>query len=111
VKPISRKVLNYIAAGGRSPFREWIRLQDSGVRARMNVRLRRIEELGNYGDCEPIGEGVFELRIDTGPGYRIYFGIDGEQAILLGAGDKRSQMGDILKAKDCWKDYHAETDE
>lgn len=61
--------------------------------------------------CEPVGDDVFELRIDTGPGSRIYLGIDGEQAILLGEGDKRSQMGDILKAKDCWRDYHAETDE
>ena len=66
-----------------------------------------LKKLGNYGDCEPVGEGVYELIFDTGPGYRVYFGIDGNEVILLGGGDKSTQVSDIRKAKDCWKDYNA----
>lgn len=106
--PIARKARNYRNAAGKSPFREWIlRKLDVDVRNRINARIRRIEQNGNYGDCEPVGNGVYELKLDTGPGYRIYFGIDGDQIILLGGGDKDTQDSDIRKAQECWGNYNA----
>lgn len=73
----------------------------------MRTRLRRIEEHGNYGDCEPVGDGVFELRIHKGPGYRVYVGIDGDEVIVLCGGRKDSQVSDIKKSKERWSDYNA----
>lgn len=62
--------------------------------------------LGNLGDCKSIGDGVFELRISFGPGYRVYFGQDGPKVVvLLCGGDKRSQKRDIAKAKLLWMEY------
>ncbi len=108
MEPIARKARNYRNAAGKSPFREWIlRKLDVDVRNRINARIRRIEQNGNYGDCEPVGNGVYELKLDTGPGYRIYFGIDGDQIILLGGGDKDTQDSDIRKAQECWGNYNA----
>jgi putative addiction module killer protein len=73
-------------------------LRDSRARARINVRIRRLS-LGNPGDVRPVGEGVSELRIDYGPGYRVYFAHRGQVLIvLLAGGDKRSQERDIQKA-------------
>jgi putative addiction module killer protein len=108
VDPIPRKAKNYVNAAGKSPFREWIRRKlDGEARNRINSRIRRIEEFGNYGDCEPVGNGVYELKVDMGPGYRVYFGIDGSLMILLGGGDKDTQTLDIRKAQECWEDYNA----
>jgi putative addiction module killer protein len=71
------------------------------VRARLN-RIR----LGNFGDCKSVGGGVVELRIDFGPGYRVYFGRDGRLVVvLLCGGDKRTQARDILRAREYWKEY------
>ena len=69
-------------------------------------RMDRIEN-GNFGDCYPVGEGVSELRIDVGPGYRIYFGQDGDLVVLLHGGDKSTQEKDIKMAKRFWRDYNA----
>ena len=108
VEPIARRAKNYRNAADKSPFREWIaRRVDRDIRNRINTRIRRIEENGNYGDCESVGDGVFELRLDVGPGYRVYFGIDEDEIILLGGGNKSTQMSDIKKAKDCWRGYNA----
>lgn len=75
-------------------------LRDSEARARIVVRIRRLS-IGNPGDVRPVGEGVSEMRIDYGPGYRIYFAKRGEQlVILLAGGDKRSQGRDIRIARD-----------
>jgi len=83
-----------------SDFADWLRkLKDEAARARINVRLRRLS-LGNAGDAKPVGAGVSELRIDYGPGYRVYFVKRGDiLVILLCGGDKRTQDGDIAKAK------------
>jgi len=78
---------------------EWFRgLRDRQARARINTRIRRLS-LGNPGDVKPVGEGVSELRIDYGPGYRVYFVQRGEMlVILLAGGDKRTQNRDIRTA-------------
>lgn len=80
-------------------YAEWFAsLRDRQARARIDVRIRRLS-LGNPGDVRPVGEGVSELRIDYGPGYRVYFVQRGQQVvILLAGGDKRTQAKDIEKA-------------
>ena len=80
-------------------YRKWFdRIRDRQLRARILARVRRLS-LGNPGDCKAIGEGVLELRIDHGPGYRVYFVQRGEAlVILLAGGDKRSQDRDIATA-------------
>ncbi|MDP2853786.1 MAG: type II toxin-antitoxin system RelE/ParE family toxin [Smithellaceae bacterium] len=81
-------------------YRKWFdKLKDRNARARIDIRLRRLS-LGNYGDAKSVGEGVSELRIDYGPGYRVYFTKKGARLIiLLAGGDKTTQAGDIEKAK------------
>jgi putative addiction module killer protein len=65
-------------------------------------------QTGNLGDVKAVGEGVLERKIDWGPGYRIYFGRDGDQLIiLLGGGSKKGQQDDLKRAKECWSDYRA----
>jgi putative addiction module killer protein len=92
---------------GRSkPFSEWIdSLKDARTIGIVRARLNRIR-LGNFGDCKSVGGGVEEMRIDFGPGYRVYFGRDGQLiVVLLGGGDKKRQPGDILAAQLRWKEY------
>ena len=81
-------------------FSQWFAsLSDLQARARINVRIRRLS-LGNFGDTKPVGEGVWELRIDFGPGYRVYFVNRGlSVVVLLAGGDKSSQSRDIRKAQ------------
>ena len=82
-------------------FSDWIdSLRDDRARMRIEVRIRRLQ-LGNRGDSKPVGEGVSELRIDTGPGYRVYFCQRGAVlVVLLAGGDKRTQDRDIRTALD-----------
>jgi putative addiction module killer protein len=111
VDPIARKAKNYRNPAGRSHFREWLLKLDGKQRARIVIRITRIEEFGNYGDCKPVGSGVYELVFDIGPGYRVYFGIDGDHIVLLVGGDKSTQVADIRKAKSCWEEYNAKADQ
>jgi putative addiction module killer protein len=101
-----KEIREYLTTAGRSPFDEWLRsLKDVRARAKIRVRLDRLS-LGNLGDCKPVGNGVQELRIDFGPGYRLYFGQAGERLILLlCGGDKSSQAKDIEAAHEYWIDY------
>ncbi|HAG82038.1 MAG TPA: addiction module killer protein [Cyanobacteria bacterium UBA12227] len=101
-----REIQRYVTPDGRSPFDEWFyKLRDARSKAKINARLERIK-LGNLGDYRSVGEGVFELRIDYGPGYRIYFAQVGTIIVLLlCGGDKSSQIEDISRAIQYWKDY------
>lgn len=103
-----REIHLYVTREGKVPFSEWLRsLKDGRARAIIRARLIRIR-LGNLGDCRSVGNGVFELRIDFGPGFRVYFGQEGNRTvILLWGGDKGSQEKDILKAKRHWSDYRS----
>ena len=98
-------VREYVTADGRAPFRDWLDTLTVVVRARIQARLLRFE-MGNLGDCKSVGHGVWEARVMTGPGYRVYFGRDGESIILLlTGGDKGSQRRDIVRATRMWDDY------
>src|SRR3990167_9994949 len=104
MKKNNRKILrNYITLTGKVPFLEWLKgIKDPVARLRIRRRLDRIE-LGNMGDCKSVGEGVSELRLAFGSGYRIYFAKqDDVIVILLCAGDKASQQKDIKTAKMYW---------
>ncbi|TAN54978.1 MAG: type II toxin-antitoxin system RelE/ParE family toxin [Betaproteobacteria bacterium] len=104
------EVRHYVSAAGANVFFEWFAaLADRRAQARIQARIDRIER-GLFGDCEPVGEGVWELRIDWGPGYRVYYARAGETILLLlCAGDKRKQQADIKRAKDYWHDYKERT--
>jgi putative addiction module killer protein len=110
VEPQPHNVKVYFTADGKAPFEQWISgLRDGKGRGIIRNRIDRVET-GNFGGCEPVGEGVFELKIDFGPGYQVYFGMDGADVILLWGGDKSTQQADIQKAKEHWGHYHAEED-
>ncbi len=99
-------VLRYQAEDATEPVTEWLNnLRDKQAQAKLRVRLRRLEA-GNFGDCDPVGEGVFELREHVGAGYRVYMGRHGQKVvILLCGGDKKSQKADIKRAKGFWVDW------
>jgi len=102
-----RRILIYEKGSGARPFVDWLdSLLGQTIHGIVLTRLDRVEK-GNFGDCHSLGGGISELRIDVGPGYRVYFGLDGELVILLGGGIKRTQKRDIARAKECWRDYHA----
>jgi putative addiction module killer protein len=103
-------VMHYLTASGRCPFREWTEsVKSRTVKAAVAARINRIRS-GTLGDWKVVGNGVFELRVDLGPGYRVYFGRDGETVvILLNGGEKRSQESDIKRAKGYWSDYETRT--
>lgn len=103
-----REIRNYLTVDGKNIFDEWLdSLRDRRAKAKIRVRLDRVED-GNLGDFKSVGEGVFELRIDYGPGYPIYFGQEGIIIIiLLCGGDKSTQKQDIDKAQEYWKDYRS----
>lgn len=100
------EVREYQTTDGRRPFAEWMtELRDATAARAIVARIRRMQA-GNRGDWKPVGAGVFELRIDTGPGYRVYCGQDGATLVLLlCGGDKRTQASDIERAHGYWKDY------
>ena len=101
-----REIQIYATPDGKCPFLEWLEsLRDINARAKIRTRLDRVEA-GNLGDYKPVGNGVCELRIDYGPGYRVYFGQVGTTIILLlCGGDKSTQEKDILQAIKYWTDY------
>lgn len=95
-----------------TPFSDWLEsLRDARAVGIVRARLNRIR-LGNFGDSKSVGGGVEELRIDFGPGYRVYYGRRGSlTVVLLCGGDKRTQNRDILTAQKYWREFsNAESD-
>lgn len=99
-------VNEYIDGRGRSPYADWLgSLRDPRARAKIIMQVDRME-LGLFGDTEPVGEGVNELRIHYGPGYRVYYAKDGQNIyLLLCGGDKSTQKKDIKQAKKYWSEH------
>ena len=99
-------LLRYKTVDGREPFTEWLRsIRSRQVKARILLRLERLA-VGNFGDCRPCRDGVKELRIHYGQGYRVYFAQIGQLTILLlAAGDKRTQDVDITRAVEYLRDF------
>jgi putative addiction module killer protein len=95
----------YVASGGQQPFDGWFADLESVARAKVTRAIVRLEQ-GNFSNVKSVGEGVFEYRIDFGPGYRVYFGQDGPTlVILLTGGTKKRQQRDIDAAHAFWRDY------
>ncbi|HSW93160.1 MAG TPA: type II toxin-antitoxin system RelE/ParE family toxin [Gammaproteobacteria bacterium] len=95
----------YIDKNGKSAFAKWFDQLNSEAAARVTTALYRLER-GHFSRVEGVGEGVFEYKIDFGPGYRIYFGKEGEEIIiLLCGGSKKGQSRDIKLAKEKWAEY------
>ncbi len=105
---IKHQVREYVSQDDKSPYREWLDSLDTSIRARIQARIFRFE-LGNLGDHKSVGKGVWEARIQFGPGYRVYFGKDeGRIILLLFGGDKSTQSRDIRKAQEYWVEYLGE---
>lgn len=98
-------LLEYLDTDGASPFRAWFDGLDAQAAARVAIAQTRLAQ-GNVSSVKGVGSGVFEARLDFGPGYRIYFGKDGDKlVILLGGGTKKRQQDDIRTAHERWQDY------
>ena len=96
----------YETKGGSQPLMDWLRgLRDLKARTTIRLRLDRMR-LGNFGHCKPVGEGVSEMKVDLGPGYRVYFGMIGRTVVLLlCGGDKKTQDKDIRRALEFFEDH------
>jgi putative addiction module killer protein len=106
------EVRTYETIDGKVPFNEWLKsLGDRKGRAVIRTRISRLQ-LGLFGDAKSVGEGVNELRISFGPGYRVYYALEGKSVILLlCGGDKSTQDKDIKLAKGYWDDYGRRDDD
>ena len=104
IKP--RILKKYVRLSGKCPYDEWFEdLRDLKAKAVIDARLIRVRR-GNFGNARSVGDGVIELKIPYGPGYRVYFAeVDDEIVVLLFGGDKGSQNRDIQKAKEFWQEY------
>lgn len=99
------QVLEYLDARSRSPYAAWFDTLNASAAAKVATALYRLES-GNFSNVKGVGGGVFEQRVDFGPGYRVYFGKDGESlVILLGGSSKQRQREAIATAQDRWADY------
>lgn len=99
------EIRHYIAENGKDIFGDWLSsLKDIRTKAKIAARIERLSA-GNFGDCKSPGRGLFEFRIDWGPGFRVYYAREGQSCILLlCAGDKSSQPTDIERAFEYLKD-------
>jgi putative addiction module killer protein len=100
------EVRHYLSRSGKDVFDDWLtRLADARAQAKIAVRINRLAA-GNFGDCKLLHQGLSELRIDWGPGYRVYYAMIGRECVLLlCGGDKRKQYADIERALEYLKDY------
>jgi putative addiction module killer protein len=99
-----REILMCHTDDGRIPIEEWLASLDVRDRARVRIYIDRMED-GNLGDVEPVGEGVSELKLDFGPGYRVYFGQTGNEVHLIDGGFKKGQQKDINAARKFWRSH------
>ena len=98
-------IREYHDRGGHSPFRDWYDRLNAEAARTVTTALYRVG-LGNLSNAKSVGAGLYECKINFGPGYRVYFGKEGEQiAILLGGGTKQRQQNDIRLARERWEDY------
>jgi len=102
MQPVPREILICQDDEGREPFRDWLDSLDAETEAIILSRIDRVEA-GNLGDFKSVGEGVYEFRIDFGPGYRVYFGQVGTEVHLVRGGSKSNQRRDIEAAKKFWR--------
>ena len=99
------EIRQYVDRSGRTPFLKWFDALGDEAQARVATALERLER-SNLSAVKSVGAGVQELRMDFGPGYRIYFGWDGERlVILLAGGSKKRQKADIERAKELWREF------
>ena len=100
------EIRHYVSRGGKDVFDEWLTdLADARAQAKIASRINRLA-VGNFGDCKSLRHGLYELRIDLGPGYRVYYAMLGRACVLLlCGGDKRRQSRDIERALEYLKDY------
>ncbi len=98
-------VREYLDRSGHSPYADWFDHLNREAATKVATALARIQQ-GNFSNAKGVGSGVYEYRIDFGPGYRIYFGKDGDRlVILVGGGTKKRQQQDIATALARWQDY------
>jgi putative addiction module killer protein len=104
------EIRHYVSRTGKDIFDDWLsRLRDTRTQAKVVTRINRLAA-GNFGDCKPLRHGLCELRIDWGPGYRVYYAMLGTVCVLLlCGGDKRKQSSDINRALEYLKDYKERT--
>jgi len=104
------EIEHYVTCNGHDLYQEWLdKMRDLHAKARIMARVERLRG-GAYGDCKPLHNGVWELRIDCGPGYRVYYAQTGSHLVLLlSGGDKHRQKMDIIRAVDCLLDYKRRT--
>ena len=104
------EIRHYVSRAGKDVFDDWLsQLADARAQAKIASRINRLAA-GNFGDCRPLRQGVSELRIDCGPGYRVYYAMLGRVCVLLlCGGDKRKQSSDIDRALEYLKDYKERT--
>lgn len=99
------EIRHYVDRAGKDVFDEWLSvLADKRAQAKIAARINRVA-VGNAGDCRSLGQGLYELRIDWGPGYRVYYAMLGTSVLLLCGGDKRRQSSDIDRARSYMDDY------
>src|SRR5438876_8813066 len=100
------EIRHYVDRAGRDVFDEWLTsLRDARAQAKIAIRVNRLAA-GNFGDCKSLRQGLYELRVDWGPGYRVYYAMIGKGCILLlCGGDKRKQSADIERALEFLKDH------
>jgi len=95
----------FVDEQGNKPFAEWLDGLDARAAAKVTIALARMEQ-GNFSQVKGVGSGVFEYKIDFGPGYRVYFGKEGDTlVILIRGGTKKRQQQDIAAAQECWAAY------
>jgi putative addiction module killer protein len=104
------EIRHYVSRSGKDEFDDWLsELADPRAQAKIATRIDRIA-VGNFGDCKSLGNGLHEIRIDWGPGYRVYYAMVGRACVLLlCGGNKRKQLSDIARTAEYLKDYKERT--